>query len=142
MKTIAKYNLFKGVSTGLTMGTPIVTLACCSELFVHKSETAISAAGVFAILFAALFFKDKLLENLKMPSPFVISVIGLIVIMMIESIIAPLKIVFISTMVTTGVDTVTFRRIYKSMELDFPESAEKFKHFGFIFGKTENIIGE
>ena len=63
MKTVAKYNTFKGISTLLTAGTPFISLLSCSELFVHRSETAISAAGVFAMLFAILFFKDKLLEN-------------------------------------------------------------------------------
>ena len=60
MKPIAKYNTYKGVSTVLTVGTPIITLACCSDMFVHRSETAISAAGMFGLLLAALLLKDKI----------------------------------------------------------------------------------
>jgi hypothetical protein len=139
---VGKYNLYKGLSTALTVGTPIVSLASCSELFVHRSETAISAAGVFAILFALLFFKDKLLENLKVPSPFIISIAGLIFIVMIESIIYPMKIVFITTAAITGVDSITFRTWYKKIEHELPEMADQFKHFGFIISKTEDVIGE
>ena len=142
MKTVAKYNTFKGISTLLTAGTPFISLLSCSELFVHRSETAISAAGVFAMLFAILFFKDKLLENFKAPSPFVISVIGLLVISMIKSIIYPLQIVFGATIIASGVDAVTFRRIYKNMETNFPESIKNYLHFGFIFGSSKEIMGE
>ena len=63
MKPVAKYNTCKGVSTVLTVGTPIITLLCCGDMFVHKSSTAISAAGMFGILIAALFLKDKIAEN-------------------------------------------------------------------------------
>lgn len=139
MKFVSKYNTCKAVSTLLTVGTPVISLASCSDLYVHRSESAISAAGIFAILFAILFIKDKLFENFKIPSPFVISIVGLIVIVMIESIIDPLKTLFVSTVVATGVDTITFRHIYKTMESSMPESAKKFTHFGFIFTKSENI---
>lgn len=141
MTFVAKYNLYKAVSTVLTVGTPIISLASCSQLFIHRSETSISAAGVFALLFAVLFFKDKLLENLKMPSPFVISVVGLVIIMMIESIIYPIKIVFATTVVTTAIDAVTFRRMYKIMERKFTEDVLEFKHFGFIFAKNDTVFG-
>lgn len=139
MKIVSKYNTCKAVSTVLTVGTPILSLLSCSELYVHRSETAISAAGVFAILLSLLFVKDKLFENFKIPSPFVISIIGLIIIVMIESIIDPLKIVFISTMVATGIDTFTFRHMYKSIEVSLPESTNGYKHFGFIFAKSDNV---
>lgn len=142
MTFVSKYNIFKGISTALTVGTPIISLASCSELFVHRSDTSISAAGIFAILFAILFLKDKIVENFKMPSPFIISVCGLIAISLIESIIYPLKIVFITTVVATGIDTLTFRRIYKNIERSLPENASKYFKFGFIFGKTDEIVGE
>lgn len=141
MTFVAKYNLYKAVSTVLTVGTPIISLASCSQLFIHRSDTSISAAGVFALLFAVLFFKDKLLENLKMPSPFVISVVGLIFIVMIESILYPIKIVFATTVMTTAVDAVTFRRMYKDMERKFTDDVLEFKRFGFIFAKNDTIFG-
>ena len=142
MTLVSKYNTFKGISTVLTVGTPMISLASCSELFVHRSDTSISAAGIFAILFAILFLKDNIVENFKIPSPFIISVCGLIVISLIESIIYPLKIVFITTVVVTGIDTLTFRRIYKNIERSLPENVSKYFKFGFIFGKTDEIVGE
>ena len=142
MKLVGKYNLYKGISTLLTAGTPIVALASCSDLFVHRPDTAVSAAGVFAFLFAILFAKDKIAENFKIPSPFVISIVGLIAICMIESILYPLKIVFVSTIVSSGVDIVTFRQMYKSIENKYGESLNSYKRFGFVFAKTETVIGE
>lgn len=142
MKKIAKYNLFKGISTVLTVGAPIVTLASVSDLFIHRPDTAISAAGVFAILISLLFFKDKIAENFKIPSPFVICVITLILIVMIESIIQPIKIVCIVTLISTGIDTLLFKNIYKHIESSLPESVQSHKYFGFIFGKTDKLIGE
>lgn len=142
MKTVAKYNVFKALSSLLTILTPIVTLISCSELFVHRSDTAISTAGIVTIIISVLIFKDKLLENFKMPSPFIFCGISLIIIVCVESIIYPIKCVLISTLVVTGIDTVTFRRIYKNVERFLPADVDKFKKFGFITCKTETITGE
>ena len=142
MKTVGKYNLYKGVSTALTVGTPIGALLLCSDMFIHRSDTAISAAGVFAFLFALLFMKDKLMENFKMPSPLIISIAGLIIIIMIESILDPLKIVFVSTIASCGIDALTFRHLYKSIENEYESELKKYKHFGFVFGSTDKIIGD
>lgn len=142
MKTVAKYNVFKGISLALTASTPIVALLSCSELFVHRSDTAISVAGIVAIVISCLFFKDKLLENFKLPSPFMGSLIGLIIIQLIKSIIYPIETVLVATVVVTAVDTITFRRMYKNIERKLPDNIDKFKHFGFITCKTEEIMGE
>ena len=142
MKPVCKYNVFKGVSTVLTVGTPIVTLCSCSELFVHRSETAISAAGVFAILLTILFAKDKILENFKLPSAFVVSMVGLIALMLIESIIVPLKYVFVATMCASGVDELTFKRFYKSIEAELPDCVQTKKFAGLIFGFSDNLLGK
>lgn len=142
MKLVAKYNVFKALSLLLTVSTPLLTLISCSEFFVHRSDTAISTAGIITIVICALFFKDKILENFKVPSPFLFSLISLIIIVCIESIIYPMKCVLISTVVVTGVDTLTFRRIYKNAERLLPDDVEKFKKFGFITAKTETITGE
>ena len=133
MTNVGKYNLFKGISTILTIGTPIASLMSCSELFVHRSDTAISVAGVCAVTFSIIFLKDKILENIKMPSPFIISLIGLILVSLVESIIYPLKIVFLTTMAVTGVDLVTFRRMYKNIENELDEATKNKFKFGFIF---------
>ena len=142
MKLVAKYNVFKAISLLLTCITPILTLFSCSDFIVHRSDTSISTAGIVTIVISALIFKDKILENFKVPSPFVFSLIALILIVCIESIMYPIKCVLISTVVVTGIDTVTFRRIYKDAERFLPDNIDKFKKFGFIPYKTEVVTGE
>ena len=139
MRTVLKYNSFKGVSTLLTLGTPIVSLLCCSDFFVHRADTAISAAGIFTILLMLLFFKDKILEHWKMPSAFVVALIMFIVIILLENIIVPIKYVCIATVASTAVDEFTFKRLYKNVELLLPKEAESFKHFGFLFTSTNKL---
>lgn len=141
MGVVARYNIYKSISTILTIGAPLLSLASCSELFVHRSETAISAAGVFAILFALLFFKDKLLENFKAPSPLIISICGLIILHLIENIIYPMKIVFWVTVVSTGIDELTFRRLYKGIERTFGDGLNDYKRFGFLFIRSSALTG-
>lgn len=139
MKQVAKYNTCKGVSTALTIGTPIVTLACCGNFFIHRSDTSISAAGMFALFIVILLFKDKFAENFKMPSAFILSSVMFILLLMVEKIILPIKYVCITTMIATGVDELTFKRLYKEIELMMSEQAKIFKHMGFIFTTTENL---
>lgn len=139
MKQVAKYNTFKGVSTALTVGTPIVTLACFGDFFVHRSDTAISAAGMFALFIVILLFKDKFAENLKMPSAFILSSVMFILLIMVEKIILPIKYVCIATMISTGVDELTFKNLYKQIEIVLPQEAQAFKHLGFIFTTTKNL---
>lgn len=139
MKQVAKYNTFKGVSTALTIGTPIITLACCGNFFVHRSDTSISAAGMFALFIVILLFKDKFAENFKMPSAFILSLVMFILLLMVEKIILPMKYVCITTMIATGVDELTFKRFYKQIELMLSQQAQEFKHVGFIFTTTKNL---
>ena len=142
MKQVGKYNTFKGISTLLTMGTPIITLACCGDFFTERPATAISAAGVFAILIALLFAKDKLAEKIKTPSAFIISAAVLVIIVVVENIILPMKYVCIATMIASGVDEVTFKRMYKALECKMPQCWQAYEHFGFIFAKTQDIFDE
>lgn len=139
MKQVAKYNMFKGVSIALTIGTPIVTLACFGDFFIHRSDTAISAAGMFALFIVLLLFKDKLAENFKMPSAFIVSLSMFILLIMVEKIIMPMKYVCIATIIATGVDELTFKRFYKQIESILPQSVKAFKHAGFIFTTTKNL---
>jgi hypothetical protein len=139
MKRVCKYNLCKGISTLLTVGTPIITLCSCSELFVHRSDTAISAAGIFAILLTLLFAKDKIAENFKVPSAFVLSTVVFILLLMIESVMQPVKYVCIATMCTSGVDELTFKRFYKNIESLLPKEAMSYKYFGFIFSTSDKL---
>ena len=142
MKSVAKYNAFKGVSTALTVGTPLITLACCGDFFVHRTETAISAAGLFAILIAALFFKDKIAEKFKSPSALIISIAVLILCVLIENIILPVKYVCIATIASSGIDELTFKNWYKRIENAFPERVGDYKHAGFVFTTTQKLIEE
>lgn len=139
MKQVAKYNTFKGVSTALTIGTPIVTLACCGDFFVHRSDTAISAAGMFSLFIVLLLFKDKFAEKWKMPSAFILSLVMFILLIMVEKIMLPMKYVCIATMISTGVDELTFKRFYKQIELLLPQEAQAFKHVCFIFTTTKKL---
>ena len=142
MKQVGKYNTFKGISTLLTIGTPIITLACCGDFFVERPATAISAAGVFAILIALLFAKDKLAEKIKTPSAFIISAAVLVIIVVVENIILPMKYVCIATMIASGVDELTFKRMYTALECKMPQCWQAYEHFGFIFAKTQDIFDE
>lgn len=139
MPSVAKYNTFKGISTFLTIGTPIITLLSCSTLFVHRSETAISAAGIFTLLIIALFFKDKIAENFKTPSAFVVSLSIFVLIILLEKILLPMKYVCIATMITCGIDEFTFKRFYKNIENLLPSTASSRKYAGFIFAFTRNL---
>lgn len=140
MRAVAKYNTFKGVSTALTIGTPIATLACCGDFFVHRADTAISAAGIFSILIASLFLKDKIAETFKSPSALILSAIILVLVCMVENIIFPIKCVCIATIAACGIDELTFKRWYKQLERTFPQGANDYKHFGFIFTTSQNLL--
>lgn len=142
MKQVGKYNTFKGISTLLTIGTPIITLACCGDFFVERPATAVSAAGVFAILIALLFAKDKLAEKLKSPSAVIVSAAVLVIIVVVENILLPMKYVCIATMIASGVDELTFKRMYKALECKMPQCWQAYEHFGFIFAKTQDIFDE
>lgn len=139
MKPIMKYNVYKGVSTLLTVGTPIITLACCSSFFVSRSDTAISAAGMFAILIALLFFKDKIMEKFKTPSALMLSVIVLVFIIVAEKILLPMKYVCIATIITSTVDELTCKRFYRTLEATFPKEIELCKHIGFLFTTSKHL---
>ncbi len=139
MKNVAKYNLFKGLSTVLTVGTPIITLAFCGNFFRERSATAISAAGVFVILIVALFAKDKIAENFKVPGAFAIALTCLIGLYLVENIIVPMKYVCWATTAAAGIDALTFKNAYKQMEMLLPEQQKAYKHFGFIFTTTKNL---
>lgn len=142
MKTVAKYNTFKGISMALTGATPILTLVSCGDFLVKNSGTSVSAAGIFVLLIVAILFKDKILENFKLPPAFIICGLVFVLICMIESILLPVKTVCLTTMVATGIDEFTFKRLYKKLEFKFPEEAKSSKHFGFICASSKNLLGE
>lgn len=139
MKPVAKYNTCKGISTFLTLGTPITTLAICGAEIVTPAGK-ISFAGAMVILITLLFAKDKLAENFKVPSAFVVSIVGFMLILLIENILVPIKAVFIATMITSGIDELTFKSFYKQIETLLPKQTKAFKKVGFIFASSEKIL--
>jgi hypothetical protein len=142
MASVAKYNLFKGISTLLGVGTPLITLFCTSKSFVYTPQGAISFTGVITLLLAALFLKDKIAENWKAPSVFIVACIIFVLVVMLEHIIAPIKWIALITMVTSGVDEVTFKRWYKRIEEALPETAKYHKVIGFLFTTTKTLEKE
>lgn len=142
MGKVAKYNLFKGISTVATIGTPLITLLCCSDLFVHRPDTAISATGIFTILIVILLLKDKIAENFKMPSAFILSTVVFVLILLLQNLIEPMKLVALATMITSGIDEITFKKFYKAIETQLPETSKSYKHVGFIFTTSKKLLGE
>ena len=139
MKSVAKYNIFKGVSTVLTMGTPIITLAMCGDFFTETPGRTISATGMFALFLMLLLFKDKIAANWKMPSAFIVSLACLILIVMIKNIIEPVQYVCIATCISTGVDEITFKKFYTKLIHSFKTNYTDYQRFGFLFCKSEDV---
>ena len=51
----------------------------------------------------------------------------------------PVKLVCWATVFASGIDEITFKRMYKGYELSLPKSATAYKHFGFIFANTDKL---
>lgn len=139
MTNVAKYNTYKGISTALTFGTPIATMLVVGDFFTKRPATAISGAAVFALLLVALFAKDKLAEKFKAPSALVVAIVVFVFCIIVESILLPLKIIALTTIIACGVDELTFKNFYKRVELSFPEKAAIYKRFGF-YGTRQTTI--
>lgn len=139
MTKVSKYNLFKGLSTGLTFGTPIVTMLISGNMFIKQPSTAISGAAVFAFLVSALLLKDKLAEKFKSPSALVISVAVFVLCVVVESIMLPMKVIAVATIIACTTDELSFKRLYKGIEFSLPKSVESVKKFGFIAAKQSTV---
>lgn len=136
---VAKYNIYKAISTLLTVGTPMATLLACGDSFLQSPKSTVSAAGVFMLLFSILLFKDKMLEHFKMPSATIIALVILILVMLIENILAPIKIMCIMTIAASGIDKLTFDPMYHAIEKALGDEAQIYKHFGFLFCKSATV---
>lgn len=141
MKPVAKYNLLKGASTVLTVGTPIATLACCGDFIVHRSDTALSAAGVVVLIISVYLLKDKLAEKFK-PKLWAICLIGIALIEMIKSIIMPVEMVLIATAAATGLDAATFSRFYKQLYPKLGDAAIDHTFVGYVFTTSQKLAQE
>lgn len=142
MKPVAKYNTCKALSTVLTVGTPIATMACCGDMFVHRSDTALSAAAVFAFLLSMLFVKDKILDFIKAPSALIVSIIGFVFCVVVGNIIDTLRIVFGVTMLACITDELTFKRMYNAVIYGLPEDYKQYAKFGFLFTHSSTLLPE
>lgn len=139
MTKVAKYNTLKGVSTGLTFGTPLITMCCVGDVFIEQPATAISGAAIFALLLAALFAKDKLAERFKCPSALVVAITVFVFCCIVENVIRPLKMISLMTIISCGVDELSFKSFYKRLELGFPQEAQSLKRFGFYMTHQTTI---
>ena len=75
MREVGKYNLFKGISTVVTTAPIAITAFLQKDAFIKNSGTSISFAAIVGILLAVLFLKNKIAENFKLPSAFVIATV-------------------------------------------------------------------
>lgn len=141
MNKVAKYNTFKAVSTALTFGTPVATMLITGDMFIKQPSTAISGAAVFAFLLSAMFLKDKLAEKFKSPSALVISVVVLALCLILESVIFPVKIICIATIAACGTDELSFKMLYKRIEMGMPSEVAGLKKFGFIAARQCTVDG-
>ena len=142
MATVAKYNTVKGVSTAANVGAPFIALLFCGDFIVEQPARAISTAGIIVLIIGLFLIKDKLLEAFKIKPVMVFSGLVLILAIMMENIIAPVKVVCIVALATSGIDALTFERWYKAIEKALPEAAQDKKHLGFIFAKTQTLMEE
>lgn len=142
MKEVGKYNLFKVLSILLTcIPTALVALSY-SDTIIKDKKASVSFVAIIAIIIVILFLKDKILENFKTPSPFVIALVLFIIIVLFEQIILPAKFVSMTVMIACGIDELSFKRIYKRIEFLLPEKAKAYKHVGFYFCTTNKVLGD
>lgn len=142
MREVGKYNLFKSLSILITCVPPIITAYLLGDLIVYDAGASMSLAAILAICTVLFFLKNKILENFKVPSAFTISLILFILFITVEQIIIPAKYLCGVVMVCTGIDELSFKRIYKRIEVLLPEKREAYKHFGFYFCKTSTLLGD
>ena len=139
MKEVGKYNLFKVLSIIITCVPPLIVAYWLGDMIVYDAGASISLAAIIAMLTAFLFLKNKLFENIKVPSPFIISTVLFVLLIAVEQIIVPAKWVSGTVMVCTAIDELSFKRIYTRVEMLLPETAKAYKHFGFYFCKTDKL---
>lgn len=142
MKQVAKYNIFKGLSTLITAACPIIAAISCSDFIVTNTGASISVCGIIGILIAVLCMKDKFMEQVKTPTGFKVCLALLVIVLVVEAVLIPVKTVLIVSIIAFGVDELSFKRIYKNLELRLPEIAKTYKHLGFYFCKSEALVEE
>lgn len=142
MREVGKYNLFKGLSMLITCIPTLAVAFSYGDVIVKDVGASMSLAAIIGIFFAALFLKNKIAENFKIPSTFVIATALFIIVVLVEKILLPVKSTCLTVMIACGIDELSFKRIYKRIELKLPENREVYKHFGFYICKTETLLGK
>lgn len=142
MTNVAKYNITKGISTALTMGTPIVSTLCCADFFKQNAGTSISGLGILALLFVLLFTKDKLAENLKVPSAMVVAGIVFVLTTMVAQVAQAVQVISGATFIAASLDEITCKKLYKALEQRLPDISQTHKFFGFMWVKYDTLLKE
>lgn len=146
MQFVSKYNLLKSISLLLTIGTPSTVMIISNIALADTPAGAISIVGVISVLMALFFAKDKLAENIKLPSPFVAAIILLGLILLLENIIVLAKYTCIVMILIYAIDELTFKSWYKKLERTFIKEHKEidlndYKKLGFIISTTKKLLG-
>lgn len=146
MKFVSKYNLLKSISLLLTIGTPSTIMIVSNIALADSPAGAISIVGIISIFIGIFFAKDKIAENMKMPSPLLAAVILLVIIILLENIIVLAKYTCITMIAVCGVDELTFKSWYKRLESKFAKShstidLKEYKKLGFFITTTKKLLG-
>lgn len=145
MKFVLKYNVLKSISLLLTIGTPSITMLVLNTALADSPSGAISIVGIIAIFMGLFFAKDKLAENIKVPSPLLAAIIMFVLIILLESIIVLAKYTSLITIAICGIDELTFKNWYKRLELTFSKThkidVQDYKKLGFIISTTKELLG-
>ena len=146
MQFVSKYNSLKAISLLLTVGTPSVTMLIFNTVLADSPAGAVSILGVISVIIALFFLKDKIAENIKMPSPLVAAVILLGAILLLENIIVLAKYTCLIMIAVCGVDELTFKNWYKNLERNFIKAhtnidINDYKKLGFIITTTKTLLG-
>ena len=141
MGEVGKYNLFKSLSILITCVPTLLVSFSYGDLFVKSTGASMSLAAIIGILIAVLFLKNKIAENFKLPSPFIVATILFVIILLVEQIILPVKFTCLTVMIVCAIDELSFKRIYKRIELLLPEKREAYKHLGFYMCKSKTLLG-
>lgn len=146
MQFVSKYNSLKAISLLLTVGTPSAIMILSNVALADTPAGAISIMGVISIMLAMFFAKDKIAENIKMPSPLVAAIILFVIIILLENIIVLAKYTCIAMIAICGIDELTFKNWYKTLEKKFIKEhtnidINDYKKLGFIITTTKTLLG-
>lgn len=145
MNFVMKYNILKGISSLLTVGTPSAIMIIMNIALADTPAGAISIVGIISILFAIFFLKDKIAENFKLPSPLVTAIIILVAVLLLENVILLVKYTCIVMIAICGIDELTFKSWYKRLEKQFIKThtnidLNDYKKLGFIISTTKKLL--